>query len=112
MFALAGAVIGGVIGSNKKPVKRARVNALRMMSPETHGNVHGNGGAYVGGYWSPIEDCKQTFNIEGASNEKVPATPCPRSRTRHSPRIRTGSMTWSSSALAASVRPWLGSSLR
>merc|ERR1719421_552621 len=91
MFALAGAVIGGVIGSNKKPVKRARVNALRMMSPETHGNVHGNGGAYVGGYWSPIEECKETFNMEGGSNEKVPATPCPRSRTRHSAAKPDGS---------------------
>ena len=77
--------------------KRVPVNALRvaaspaMMSPETHGNVHGDGGAYVGGYWSPIEECKETFNMEGGSNEKVPATPCPRSRTRHSAAKPDGS---------------------
>merc|ERR1719174_2338224 len=77
--------------------KRVPVNALRvaaspaMMSPETHGNVHGDGGAYVGGYWSPIEECKETFNMEGGSNEKVPATPCPRSITRHSAAKEDGS---------------------
>merc|ERR1719247_2753764 len=93
MFAVAGAVIGGVIGSKKKqPVKRsARIPVPVMMSPETHGNVHGDGGAYVGGYWSPIEECKETFNMEGGSNEKVPATPCPRSRTRHSAANPDGS---------------------
>merc|ERR1719224_401628 len=92
------AVIGGVIeAKQKQPAKRIPVHALRvaaspaMMSPETHGNVHGDGGAYVGGYWSPIEDCKETFNMEGGSNEMVPATPCPRSRTRHSAANPDGS---------------------
>ena len=37
------------------------------------------GGAYVAGYWSPIEDCKETFNIENGSNEK--AVPAARSAT-------------------------------
>jgi L-2-hydroxyglutarate oxidase LhgO len=49
----------------------------------TTGKVHGEGGAYVGGYWVPLEDCPNQFNIKGASGERTEATPCPRSRTRH-----------------------------
>merc|ERR1719261_646641 len=83
--------IGGTCGT-RVPVSALRVAASpAMMSPETHGNVHGNGGAYVGGYWSPIEECKETFNMAGGSNETVPATPCPRSRTRHSAANPDGS---------------------
>ena len=44
--------------------------------------VHGEGGAYVGGYWVPLEDCPKHFNIEGGSNEK--AKPAIRSATAHS----------------------------
>ena len=51
----------------------------------THGKVHGEGGAFVAGYWVPIAECADKFNIEGGSNENSHAdTPCPRSRTRHS----------------------------
>jgi L-2-hydroxyglutarate oxidase LhgO len=58
--------------------------ALTMMSGATQGHVHGEGGAYVGGYWVDLAECPEKFNIKGGSNERVPNTPCPRSRTRHS----------------------------
>jgi len=54
------------------------------MSGVTTGEVHGENGAYVAGYWVPYDDCKEEFNIKGGSNENTPKTPCPRSRTRHS----------------------------
>ena len=50
----------------------------------TKGEVHGEGGAYVAGYWVPYDNCDEHFNIKGGSNELVPDEPCPRSRTRHS----------------------------
>jgi len=53
----------------------------------THGaravaQVHGDGGAYVGGYWVPLEQCSKKFNIKGGSDES--AVPAVRSRTAHS----------------------------
>ena len=54
-----------------------------MMSPETHGNVHGRRCYYVGGRWVPLEECGAKFNIADGSQTSVAATPCPRSRTRH-----------------------------
>ena len=62
-----------------------------MLSPDTHGNVHGDGGAYVGGFWVPLEDCDKKFNIPDGSNENVEKTPCPRSRTRHTAAKPDGS---------------------
>ena len=44
--------------------------------------VHGDGGAYVGGYWVPLEQCSKKFNIKGGSDES--AVPAVRSRTAHS----------------------------
>jgi len=44
--------------------------------------VHGEGGAYVGGYWVPLEQCSEKFNIKGGSDEA--ATPAGRSSTAHS----------------------------
>jgi len=52
------------------------------MSDVTTGQVHGEGGAYVGGYWVPLEDCPVQFNIAGGSNEQ--AVRAERSRTGHS----------------------------
>jgi len=48
-------------------------------------NVHGDGGAFVGGSWIDIEDCDRLFNIKDGSGNKVPNTcgNCPRSRSRH-----------------------------
>lgn len=53
----------------------------------THGaravaQVHGDGGAYVGGYWVPLEQCPEKFNIKGGSDES--AIPAARSRTANS----------------------------
>lgn len=77
---------------------KARVDAASyrtvgatMLSPETHGNVHGDGGAYVGGFWVPLEECDKKFNIPDGSNENVEKTPCPRSRTRHTAAKPDGS---------------------
>jgi hypothetical protein len=76
---------------------KARVHApyrtvgAAMLSPSTHGNVHGDGGAYVGGYWVPLDECDKKFNILGGSNENVEKTPCPRSRTRHTAAKSDGS---------------------
>lgn len=50
----------------------------------TIGEVHGENGAYVAGYWVPYDDCKTEYNIKGGSNENAKDGPCPRSRTRHS----------------------------
>jgi L-2-hydroxyglutarate oxidase LhgO len=50
----------------------------------TTGEVHGEGGAYVAGYWVPLKECGEKFNIKGGSNERTSPTPCPRSTTRHS----------------------------
>ena len=55
-----------------------------MAGKITQGKVHGEGGAYVGGYWVPLNECKTKFNIAGGSGASTPATPCPRSTTRHS----------------------------
>ena len=63
---------------------RGRSAEATMMAGITQGKVHGEGGAYVGGYWVPLSECDKKFNIKGGSNEKTAATPCPRSITRHS----------------------------
>mmetsp|Transcript_13686 Transcript_13686/g.34085 ORF Transcript_13686/g.34085 Transcript_13686/m.34085 type:complete len:664 (-) Transcript_13686:198-2189(-) len=63
---------------------RGRSAEATMMAGITQGKVHGEGGAYVGGYWVPLSECDNKFNIKGGSNEKTAATPCPRSITRHS----------------------------
>ena len=63
---------------------RGRSAEATMMAGITQGKVHGEGGAYVGGYWVPLSECDTKFNIKGGSNEKTAATPCPRSITRHS----------------------------
>ena len=52
------------------------------MAPNPSEQVHGEGGAYVGGYWVPIENCPEHFNIQGGSQET--ATPAVRSGTSHS----------------------------
>ena len=81
---------------------RARTTELSMkagpFSPKlskvtdiTTGPVHGEGGAYVAGYWVPYDNCDEHFNIQGGSNEKVDPVPCPRSRTRHSAAKEDGS---------------------
>jgi glycerol-3-phosphate dehydrogenase len=57
---------------------------VTMSEGVTQGEVHGEGGAYVGGYWVPLADCPDKFNVEGGSNERTASTPCPRSSTRHS----------------------------
>jgi glycerol-3-phosphate dehydrogenase len=46
-------------------------------------NVHGDGGAYVGGNWVDIEDCAAHFNVTDGSDGKVGCGACPRSRSRH-----------------------------
>eukprot|EP00287_Rhodomonas_sp_CCMP768_P032020 CAMPEP_0202853424 /NCGR_PEP_ID=MMETSP1389-20130828/90475_1 /ASSEMBLY_ACC=CAM_ASM_000865 /TAXON_ID=302021 /ORGANISM="Rhodomonas sp., Strain CCMP768" /LENGTH=710 /DNA_ID=CAMNT_0049531973 /DNA_START=39 /DNA_END=2172 /DNA_ORIENTATION=+ len=69
---------------SRMPSLRTRSFSPRMNSGITTGEVHGEGGAYVAGYWVPYDDCAEQFNIKGGSGEKVPAGPCPRSRTRHS----------------------------
>ena len=61
-----------------------RVAPIRATERITKGEVHGEGGAYVGGYWVPIGEAPAKFNIAGGSNEKTPDTSCPRSMTRHS----------------------------
>ena len=48
----------------------------------TTGEVHGDGGAYVGGYWVPLSQAKAKFNIAGGSNER--AVPSIRSATGRS----------------------------
>ena len=60
-----------------------RVAPIRATERITKGEVHGEGGAYVGGYWVPIGEAPAKFNIAGGSNEKTPDTSCPRSMTRH-----------------------------
>eukprot|EP00965_Chrysotila_dentata_P248848 6208569-Pleurochrysis_carterae.AAC.1 len=60
----------------------AKVSRDAVMSDVTTGQVHGEGGAYVGGYWVPLEDCPVQFNIAGGSNEQ--AVRAERSRTGHS----------------------------
>ena len=70
---------------------RGRSAEATMMAGITQGKVHGEGGAYVGGYWVPLSECDKKFNIKGGSNEKTAATPCPRSITRHSAAKADGS---------------------
>uniref|UniRef100_A0A7S0LDJ3 FAD dependent oxidoreductase domain-containing protein n=1 Tax=Coccolithus braarudii TaxID=221442 RepID=A0A7S0LDJ3_9EUKA len=62
-----------------------------QMRGVTQGEVHGEGGAYVGGYWVPMDECADKFNIKGGSNEKTARIPCPRSSTRHSAAKPDGS---------------------
>ena len=62
----------------------SRANTITMAAGDTHGHVHGVGGAYVAGRWVPEADKAANFNIAGGSNENTPAGPCPRSITRHS----------------------------
>jgi hypothetical protein len=66
----------------------ARAPAPRMglskVTDITKGEVHGEGGAYVAGYWVPYDKCEEHFNIKGGSGEKVAPEPCPRSRSRNS----------------------------
>ena len=64
---------------------------LSKVTDITTGPVHGEGGAYVAGYWVPYDNCDEHFNIKGGSNEKVDPLPCPRSRTRHSAAKEDGS---------------------
>jgi len=64
---------------------------LSKVTDITKGEVHGEGGAYVAGYWVPYDNCDEHFNIKGGSNELVPDEPCPRSRTRHSAAKADGS---------------------
>jgi len=63
-----------------------RAVAPCMLAPDgvTTGEVHGEGGAYVAGYWVPLEECGEKFNIDGGSNKRTEETACPRSATRHS----------------------------
>ena len=61
-----------------------RMKGLSKVTDITKGEVHGEGGAYVAGYWVPYDKCEEHFNIKGGSGEKVSAEPCPRSRTRNS----------------------------
>ena len=63
---------------------RSRSTEATMMAGITKGKVHGEGGAYVGGYWVGLRECDKKFNIKGGSNENTASTPCPRSITRHS----------------------------
>lgn len=64
---------------------------LIKVTDVTKGEVHGENGAFVAGYWVPYDDCAEHFNIKGGSNEQVPAEPCPRSRTRNSAAKADGS---------------------
>jgi len=68
-----------------------RAPSAVAMSGITQGEVHGEGGAYVAGYWVPYDECANAFNIKGGSNENTQRTPCPRSRTRHSAAKDDGS---------------------
>jgi hypothetical protein len=68
-------------GSVRAPAHAAGSRAAATMKV-TQGEVHGEGGAYVGGYWVPLADCKKQFNIDGGSNEK--SQPAMRSATAHS----------------------------
>merc|ERR1719352_639682 len=70
--------LGLLAGFRTQPPPRTAIN----MQGVTKGEVHGEGGAYVGGYWVPLEQCSEKFNIEGGSNEA--ATPAARSATAHS----------------------------
>jgi glycerol-3-phosphate dehydrogenase len=70
---------------------RALSMSLSKVTDITKGEVHGENGAYVAGFWVPYDDCDEHFNIKGGSNEKVHAEPCPRSRTRHSAAKPDGS---------------------
>ena len=45
---------------------------MSMHGGVTKGEVHGEGGAYVAGYWEPLADCGSRFNIAGGSNEDTP----------------------------------------
>ena len=65
--------------------------ALSKVTDITKGQVHGENGAYVAGYWVPYDNCDEHFNIKGGSNENVAAVPCPRSRTRNSAAKDDGS---------------------
>merc|ERR1719440_1536027 len=76
----------GLMDRLGKPVMSMISGWMSMFNPAnsgiTTGKVHGEGGAYVGGYWVPLEDCPSKFNIQGGSNEK--AQPAVRSATAHS----------------------------
>lgn len=54
------------------PAARAptRVGRDVAMSGVHQGEVHGDGGAYVAGYWVPLEEAPEKFNIQGGSNER------------------------------------------
>ena len=71
--------LGLLAGFRTQPLTRTAIN---MNSGITKGEVHGEGGAYVGGYWVPLEQCSEKFNIKGGSDEA--ATPAGRSSTAHS----------------------------
>ena len=72
---------GFLIGLDARTSRRAPHPSV-IMSGVTQGEVHGEGGAYVGGYWVPIEDCPDHFNVRGGSHEV--AQPAVRSATSHS----------------------------
>ena len=69
---------------NTHTASSARSSLIVSSEKITKGYVHGEGGAYVGGYWVPIGEASSKFNIAGGSDEKVPDTVCPRSMTRNS----------------------------
>lgn len=54
-------------------------------------NIHGDGGAYVGGEWVDIEDLATKFYPDNPSHKKVGCGACPRSRSRHSSAKADGS---------------------
>lgn len=68
--------------ATRRPLGRTARHAVRMAEGA---RVHGEGGAFVGGHWVPLEECPTKFNVAGASNTRPDLSqPCPRSRTRHS----------------------------
>ena len=42
-----------------------------MAGKITQGKVHGEGGAYVGGYWVPLNECKTKFDGSGAYDARA-----------------------------------------
>ena len=49
---------------------RGRSAEATMMAGITQGKVHGEGGAYVGGYWVPLSECDNKFNIKRGSYQR------------------------------------------
>ena len=91
MIATVGFLVGGHPQHARSAIAAQRCGAAVMATRITQGEVHGERGAYVGGYWVPLEDCAEQFNIKGGSGEQTAKTPCPRSITRHSAAKTDGS---------------------